>query len=59
MERRELKTEIERGSYRPEPEQIAQAMLRRRGVRAFLIGEAGIGAVGRIQSASTGGRQAA
>lgn len=37
MQPRQLKTLIETGHYRPEPALVAQAMLRRRGVRALLI----------------------
>lgn len=59
MERRELKREIESGSYRPEPELVARAMLRRRGIRALLTDAAQLTPAGRIRPASTGGRQAA
>lgn len=59
MERRELKREIETGSYRPEPELVARAMLRHRGIRALLADAAQLTPAGRIRPASTGGRQAA
>jgi len=36
MEQRQLKSLVESGGYRPQPELVADAMLRRRGVRAFL-----------------------
>jgi Anti-sigma-28 factor, FlgM len=59
MERREIKHAIESGSYRPEPELIAQAMLRRRGIRTLLADAAQLTPAGRIRQVSTGGRQAA
>lgn len=59
MERRELKQEIESGSYRPQPEMVARAMLRHRGIRALLVDAAQLTPAGRIRPVSTGGRQAA
>jgi hypothetical protein len=59
MQRDQLKGLIENGNYRPEPELIARAMLRRRGVRELLIGAATLNAIGRTPAASTGRRQAA
>ena len=59
MQQPQLKTLIEDGSYRPEPELIAQAMLRRRSVRALLTGTPLVGPGGRMHPASTAGRQAA
>lgn len=56
--RRELKTEVEQGLYRPEPELVAQAMLRRRGVRALLTVR-GLGPGDRIPPPAQPGRQAA
>ncbi len=38
MQKRQLKRLIETGHYQPAPEQVACAMLRRRGVRELLIG---------------------
>ncbi len=38
MQQRQLKSLIENGQYQPEPELVAQAMLRRRGVRTLLTG---------------------
>ena len=68
MEKQQLKTLIATGDYRPEPAEVAQAMLRRRAVRDLLIGPS-IGANGngqlslnpadRIQSPSAAPRQAA
>jgi hypothetical protein len=58
MQRDQLKGLIENGNYRPEPELIARAMLRRRGVRELLIGAA-VSAADRTPAASTGRRQAA
>ena len=38
MEPQELKSLVEAGSYKPDPAQIAMAMLSRRGVRELLTG---------------------
>jgi hypothetical protein len=38
MQKHELKTLIASGHYRPQPADVAQAMLRRRAVRDLLIG---------------------
>jgi hypothetical protein len=38
MEQRMLKNLVESGTYRPQPELVACAMLRRRGVRTLLTG---------------------
>jgi hypothetical protein len=67
MQKRQLKRLIDTGHYRPEPEQIALAMLQRRGVRALLTaglsissqGGPSLGAADRIQSPSAAPRQAA
>jgi hypothetical protein len=59
MQRDQLKGLIENGNYRPEPELIARAMLRRRGVRELLLGAVTLNAAGRTPAASTGRRQAA
>jgi hypothetical protein len=59
MQRRQLKRLIETGHYRPEPEQVAQAMLARRGVRELLTGGIAVSSAGRIQPAPASGRQAA
>jgi hypothetical protein len=58
MEQRHLKSLVESGSYRPEPEQVACAMLRRRGVRALLTG-GDLSPADRIPSAPAARRQAA
>jgi len=58
MEQRQLKSLVESGAYRPQPELVAQAMLRRRGVRELLIGSP-FSPTGRIQSAQEVPRQAA
>lgn len=58
MQQLQLKSLIEDGHYRPEPELVAQAMLRHRGVRVLLTGAAPSGA-GRIQLAPAARRQAA
>ena len=39
MEAQQLKSLVAAGSYRPDPAQIAEAMLQRRGVRELLTGE--------------------
>jgi len=58
MEQRQLKSLVENGGYRPQPELVADAMLRRRGVRVFLTG-AQLSPADRIQSPSAAPRQAA
>ena len=58
MQQLQLKSLIEDGNYRPEPELVAQAMLRRRSVRALLTG-VGLNQAGRIQPGSVARRQAA
>jgi hypothetical protein len=58
MQQRQLKSLIDKGNYRPEPELVAMAMLRHRGMRVLLAGDS-VSPAGRIQAASTGGRQAA
>lgn len=58
MQQRQLKSLIESGDYRPRPELVACAMLRRRGVRALLIGGS-FDSAGRIPAAEASRRQAA
>ena len=58
MQPQQLKSLVESGSYRPEPELVAQAMLRRRGVRALLTGPP-LNAVDRTLPAAESRRQAA
>lgn len=58
MEQQQLKSLVESGSYRPQPELVAQAMLRRRSVRALLTGNV-ISSADRILSAPASRRQAA
>lgn len=43
MEPQELKSLVEAGSYKPDPAQVAIAMLSRRGVRELLTGMHGSG----------------
>lgn len=43
MEAQELKSLVESGNYKPDPSQIAVAMLRRRGVRELLTGVSAVG----------------
>jgi hypothetical protein len=38
MQQQELKSLVESGHYKPDPSQVALAMLQRRGVRELLIG---------------------
>ena len=38
MKQTELKNLVESGSYKPDPSRVANAMLRRRGVRELLTG---------------------
>jgi hypothetical protein len=58
MEQRQLKSLVESGNYRLEPERVACAMLRRRSVRALLTGTA-LSAADRIPPAPEARRQAA
>lgn len=58
MQSRQLKRLIETGHYRPEPAQIAEAMLQRRGVRELLTGGA-VSPAGRIHQPAAFPRQAA
>jgi hypothetical protein len=53
-----LKSLIEDGRYQPQPELVAEAMLRRRGVRTLLTAAA-INPAGRIPSPPAARRQAA
>ena len=56
---RELKSLIEAGHYSPEPERVAVAMLRRRGVRELLRAGVALNQADRNQSPPAAGRQAA
>jgi len=58
MQRQQLKGLIENGAYRPEPELVARAMLRRRSVRELLVGSA-LSSAGRSQTGAEARRQAA
>jgi hypothetical protein len=58
MEQRQLKSLVESGNYRPVPELVACAMLRRRGVRALLTGNV-FSSTDQIPSAPASRRQAA
>jgi hypothetical protein len=57
MQQRQLKSLIENGQYQPQPELVAEAMLRRRGVRTLLTGA--LSPADRNQSLQAGRRQAA
>jgi hypothetical protein len=59
MEQQQLKSLVESGGYRPAPELIACAMLRRRGVRALLTSNSLISPADRIPSPRAARRQAA
>ena len=60
MQHERLKSLVETGNYRPKPELIAEAMLRRRGVRELLGDEPqALNPSGRIQPARASGPQAA
>jgi Anti-sigma-28 factor, FlgM len=59
MNGQQLKSLIERGSYHPQPERVAQAMLSRRGIRELLVGGAALSPAGRIHPAQEHPRQAA
>jgi hypothetical protein len=63
MKRKHLKILIETGDYRPEPARVAQAMLRRRGVRELLTDGSWainpVAAAGRIPPVSARPRRAA
>ena len=52
MQMHQLKRLIESGDYRPQPAEVAQAMLRRRAVRELLVGTpAGADGHGRLNGA--------
>lgn len=56
MSPRHLKSLVEAGHYKPEPELVAQAMLERRGFRAFLAADLGDArTAGHSRPAPTGG----
>ena len=60
MQQDRLKSLVETGSYRPKPALVAEAMLRRRGVRELLSDEPpALNPSGRIQRARASGPQAA
>ncbi len=58
MQQSQLKSLVENGTYRPEPELVARAMLRRRSVRELLVGPA-ISPAGQSLPAAEARRQAA
>ncbi len=52
MQPEQLRIMVESGNYRPEPALVAQAMLRRRGLRALLASDPSVGRVdGKISPA--------
>jgi len=60
MQQEQLKSLVETGNYRPKPALVAEAMLRRRGVRELLREEAsGLSPADRTRSARASGPQAA
>jgi hypothetical protein len=50
MQPQQLRIMVESGSYRPEPALVAQAMLRRRGLRALLAADGKVGTVDGVVS---------
>jgi hypothetical protein len=60
MQQEQLKSLVETGNYRPKPALVAEAMLRRRGVRELLREEAGVlSQADRTRSSRASGPQAA
>jgi len=59
MQTLELKSLVESGLYKPDPSQVAAAMLQRRGVRELLTGAASLSGADRSLPASESGRRAA
>lgn len=59
MQQQELKSLVESGHYKPDPSQVAAAMLRRRGVRELLIDGASLNRAGRTPTAPESPRRAA
>ena len=58
MSQRQLKTLVQSGHYKPDPELIAEAMLQRRGMRTLLRGDR-VSEAGRIPARRAGDHQAA
>ena len=58
MQPRQLKSLVESGHYKPEPALVADAMLRRRSVRA-LLSDASFNSAGRTPPTPEAGRRAA
>jgi len=58
MQPQQIKGQIESGAYRAEPELVARAMLRRRGIRELLVGSA-LSAADRSPAGANVRRQAA
>jgi hypothetical protein len=50
MQTKDLKSLVESGAYKPDPSQIAAAMLSRRGVRELLMFGSAMGGGGRTPS---------
>jgi hypothetical protein len=59
MQAQELKSLVESGTYKPDPGEIATAMLSRRGVRELLTAPASLSAAGRTPRSPATPRQAA
>ena len=60
MQSEQLKSLVEAGNYRPSPALIAEAMLKRRGIRELLVVEpTSVNAAVRSRPAQTSGPQAA
>jgi hypothetical protein len=58
MSQRQLKTLVQSGHYKPDPELIAEAMLQRRGLRTLLGGDE-VSEAGRTRARRAGHHQAA
>jgi len=60
MQQQQLKSMVESGLYKPDPSQVAAAMLQRRGVRELLTGiSSSFSEAGQSRSAPESPRQAA
>jgi hypothetical protein len=59
MQSEQLKSLVESGHYKPDPSQIATAMLQRRGVRELLIGGPTLSRADRTPPAPQSPRRAA
>jgi len=58
MQPRQLKTLIETDHYKPDPSLVAEAMLKRRGVRTLLVDPSPFSAAGRTHLSPAAGHRA-